>query len=72
MTAIRDAVKGIPGLDVEVDKESAGPPTDPPVNIEIAGDDFEWPGVKQAVTELLPDFTHFERIGCWAFFKSDK
>jgi len=35
----------------------------------IAGDDYEWPGVKQAVNELLPDFTHFEQIGCWAYFK---
>lgn len=35
----------------------------------IAGDDYEWPGVKQAVNELLPEFTHFERIGCWAYFK---
>lgn len=35
----------------------------------IAGDDYEWPGVKQAVCELLPDFTHFPQIGCWAYFK---
>jgi hypothetical protein len=35
----------------------------------LAGDDYEWPGVKQAVNELLPGFTHFPRIGCWAYFK---
>ncbi|HET8688299.1 MAG TPA: class I SAM-dependent methyltransferase [Methanosarcina sp.] len=35
----------------------------------LAGDDYEWPGVKQAVNELLPGFTHFEQIGCWAYFK---
>jgi predicted O-methyltransferase YrrM len=35
----------------------------------LAGDDYEWPGVKQAVNELLPGFTHFERIGCWVYFK---
>jgi predicted O-methyltransferase YrrM len=35
----------------------------------IAGDDYEWPGVKQAVNELLPNFTHFEQIGCWVYFK---
>ncbi len=51
LTAIRDAVKGIPGLDVEVDKESAGPPTDPPVNIEIAGDDFD--ELAKVATQLL-------------------
>jgi predicted O-methyltransferase YrrM len=38
----------------------------------IAGDDYEWPGVKQAVNELLPDFIHFPNVGCWAFFKTDK
>ena len=41
LTAIREAVKGIPGVSVEVDQETNGPPTDPPVNIEIVGDDFE-------------------------------
>ena len=35
----------------------------------LAGDDYEWPGVKQAVNELLPGFTHFPIIGCWAYFK---
>lgn len=30
----------ISGVTINVDKESAGPPTGPPVNIEISGDDF--------------------------------
>lgn len=38
---IREAVKGVPGASIEVAQEDAGPPTDPPVNIEIAGDVFE-------------------------------
>lgn len=38
---IRAAVQGIPGASIEVDKEAGGPPTDPPVNIEIIGDDFD-------------------------------
>lgn len=38
---IREAVQGIPGASVEVRQEDAGPPTEPPVNIEVAGDDFE-------------------------------
>jgi multidrug efflux pump subunit AcrB len=38
---IREVVKGIPGASIEVNKEDNGPPTDPPVNIEVAGDDFE-------------------------------
>jgi multidrug efflux pump len=39
--AIRDAVQGIPGASIEVAQEDGGPPTDPPVNIEVAGDNFE-------------------------------
>lgn len=35
----------------------------------LAGDDYEWTGVKQAVNELLPNFVHFPVIGCWAYFK---
>jgi multidrug efflux pump subunit AcrB len=38
---IRNQMKGIPGSSIEVAQEDAGPPTDPPVNIEVSGDDFE-------------------------------
>jgi multidrug efflux pump subunit AcrB len=41
LTAIREKVKGLPGVRVSVDKESNGPPTGKPVNIEISGDDFD-------------------------------
>lgn len=41
MDQIREAMKGIPGTEVTVNKENSGPPTDPPVNIEISGDDFQ-------------------------------
>jgi multidrug efflux pump subunit AcrB len=41
LDAIRANVGGIPGASVEVTKEEGGPPTDPPVNIEIVGDKFE-------------------------------
>ena len=34
-------MKGIPGASIEVAQEDGGPPTDPPVNIEVAGDNFE-------------------------------
>jgi multidrug efflux pump subunit AcrB len=40
MEEIRQVVQGIPGASVEVGQEDGGPPTDPPVNIEIIGDDF--------------------------------
>lgn len=41
MAEIRKVVQGIPGTSVEVAQEDGGPPTDPPVNIEIIGDNFE-------------------------------
>ncbi len=41
LTKIREVVQGIPGASVEVSQEDAGPPTEPPVNIEVVGDNFE-------------------------------
>ncbi|RYY90607.1 MAG: efflux RND transporter permease subunit, partial [Chitinophagaceae bacterium] len=37
---IRQAVQGIPGAEVTVASEAGGPPTDPPVNVEVIGDNF--------------------------------
>lgn len=48
---IREQVKGIPGSSIEVAQEDAGPPTDPPVNVEIFGDDFE--ELSKTATQLL-------------------
>lgn len=41
LAAIRKEMKGIAGASIEVGQEDAGPPTDPPVNIEISGDNFD-------------------------------
>jgi len=43
LDSIREVTKGIPGAQIAVDQEAAGPPTDPPVNIEVATntDDFD-------------------------------
>jgi multidrug efflux pump len=38
---IRNQMKGIPGASIEVGQEDGGPPTDPPVNIEIVGDEYD-------------------------------
>lgn len=38
---IREAVKGLPGVEISVDQEQSGPPTAKPINIEISGDEFE-------------------------------
>ena len=38
--SIRKVMNGIPGAEISVDQESSGPPTDPPINIEVACEDF--------------------------------
>lgn len=56
---IREAVKGIPGASIEVAQEDGGPPTDPPVNIEVAGDNFE--NIAAVATQLY-NFLDTNRI----------
>jgi multidrug efflux pump subunit AcrB len=38
---IRTSIKGIPGAQISVNQEAAGPPTQPPINIEVSGENFE-------------------------------
>ncbi len=38
---IREAVSGIPGAEISVEREAVGPPTGKPISIEIMGDDFK-------------------------------
>ena len=59
MAEIREVVQGIPGASVEVGQEDGGPPTDPPVNIEIVGDNFE---SLAAVATELKNFLDTNRI----------
>ena len=51
MEAIREQVKGIPGASIEVAQEEGGPPTDPPVNIEVVGDNFD--NISKTATQLF-------------------
>ena len=51
MDAIREQVKGIPGASIEVAQEEGGPPTDPPVNIEVVGDNFD--NISRTATQLF-------------------
>ena len=37
---IREELQGIPGVEIDIDQDSHGPATGPPVNIEIAGPEF--------------------------------
>jgi len=41
LDSIREAVKGIPGAEITVDKENNGPPVGKPVNIEVSGDNLD-------------------------------
>lgn len=41
LDSIRAVVKGIPGAEISVDQESSGPPTEPPINIEVASENFD-------------------------------
>ena len=40
MDKVREAVKGIPGAEIIVEKEKNGPPTGKPINIEISGENL--------------------------------
>ncbi|WP_407525069.1 efflux RND transporter permease subunit [Lacibacter sp. MH-610] len=41
LTQIRNSIKNIPGASISVEQENGGPPTEPPVNIEVVGEDFD-------------------------------
>ncbi|MET0392743.1 MAG: efflux RND transporter permease subunit [Chitinophagaceae bacterium] len=41
LDSIRAVVKGVPGAELSVNQEQGGPPTEPPVNIEVASEDFD-------------------------------
>ena len=47
---MRRTIKGIPGAAISVEQEDGGPPTDPPVNIEVVGDNFAH--ISKVATEL--------------------
>src|SRR6186997_636119 len=68
MDQIREQVKGIPGASVEVEQEQGGPPTEPPVNIEVSGDNFE--SISRTATELL-NFLDTNRVNGIENLQSD-
>lgn len=41
LDSIRSVMKGIPSAEISVTQEQNGPPTEPPVNIEVASEDFD-------------------------------
>src|SRR5687768_13051427 len=41
LDSIRNVMTGMPGAEISVSKQQSGPPTEPPVNIEIASENFD-------------------------------
>lgn len=41
LDSIRAVVRGIPGAELSVNQEQGGPPTEPPINIEISSENFD-------------------------------
>ena len=68
MEKIRNAVQGIPGAEISVEKQRSGPPTGKPINIEISGDDLD---EMVAVTDNLKKYIKTSEIPGIAELKSD-
>ena len=58
---LRAQLQGIPGTDIEFTKQEQGPPTGPPVNIEISGPEFE--RIVQISTEIKDRLSDAARSG---------
>ncbi len=60
---IEARVKDVPGAEVTVEQERAGPPTGAPINIEIAGDDFDTLGrLADKVEGLVKEIPHVRNV----------
>jgi multidrug efflux pump len=68
MDKIREAVKGIKGVEISVDKEPSGPPTGLPISIEIAAEDF---GTLVSTSNRVKRYLDSLQIGGIEELKSD-
>ncbi|MFT3845802.1 MAG: efflux RND transporter permease subunit [Lacibacter sp.] len=50
MDELRNTIRNIPGAQISVEQEAGGPNTEPPVNIEVIGDDYA--GISKVATDL--------------------
>ena len=56
MEQVREAVAGIPGVVIDVNRPSEGPPVGDPVSIELSGDDFATLGrISLGIREAIDD-----------------
>ncbi len=68
LTAIRAAIKDIPGTEISVTQEQAGPPTAKPISIEITGDNLD---SLVATSYKLKNYLIAKKIGGLEELKSD-
>jgi len=40
LRGLRESIKGLSGAEIQIEQMEMGPPTGPPINVEISGDDF--------------------------------
>ncbi len=60
---LRAQLQGIPGTDIEFTKQQQGPPTGPPVNIEISGPEFDRiVSISQDIKQRLSDAARSGRL----------
>jgi len=56
LTRLRDRLRDIPDMRISIDAQEYGPPTGPPVNIEISGEEFrQIVRITREITEMLRD-----------------
>ena len=68
LTAIRAAIKGIPGAEISVTQEQSGPPTAKPISIEITGDNLD---SLVSTSQRLKSYLVSKQIGGIEELKSD-
>jgi len=63
MEMIRERVKNIPGAKITAAEQEEGPPTGAPINIEIAGDDFQILGrIAKTIREMIANIPYVDDI----------
>ncbi len=56
LTRLRDRLRDIPDMRISIDAQEYGPPTGPPVNIEVSGENFnQIVRITREITEMLRD-----------------
>ncbi len=63
LETIRNRVTKIPGVTITVDEQKDGPPTGPPVNIEISGENFKvLSQIAEQMKQILESVAHIKDI----------